>query len=120
MARGQGSLTDLLVVEHVSRQKLFLREGYRVLQPGGCFCFNAPNRFNIFGPEPHVNLWGVGFMPRRWMPAYVRLFKGMDYTDKRLPSYRELRRMLHPGLYGSGAVRHDRPQHQLRGRPDAG
>lgn len=89
------------VVEHVPRQKLFLSEGYRVLQPGGCFCFNSPNRYNVFGPEPHVNLWGVGFMPRQWMPAYVKLFKGMGYTGKRLLSYLELRSMLRqtPGLH---------------------
>ncbi len=88
------------VVEHVPQQKLFLSEGYRVLQPGGYFCFNSPNRYNIFGPEPHVNLWGVGFMPRQWMPAYVKLFKGMGYTGKRLLSYLELRSMLRqtPGL----------------------
>jgi ubiquinone/menaquinone biosynthesis C-methylase UbiE len=82
------------VVEHVPQQSAFLREGYRVLAAGGCFCFNSPNRYNIFGPEPHVNLWGVGFMPRRWMPAYVRWFKGMGYTGKRLLSYLELRRLL--------------------------
>jgi SAM-dependent methyltransferase len=84
--------TDL--VEHVPQQTAFLREGYRVLAAGGCFCFNSPNRYNIFGPEPHVNLWGVGFMPRRWMPAYVRRFKGMAYAGKRLLSYLELRRLL--------------------------
>jgi SAM-dependent methyltransferase len=49
------------VVEHVPQQSAFLLEGYRVLAAGGCFCFNSPNRYNIFGPEPHVNLWGVGF-----------------------------------------------------------
>jgi SAM-dependent methyltransferase len=88
------------VVEHVPQQKLFLSEGYRVLQPGGYFCFNSPNRYNVFGPEPHVNLWGVGFLPRRWMPAYVKRFKGMDYTGKRLLSYLELRSLLRqtPGL----------------------
>ncbi|MCS6861159.1 MAG: methyltransferase domain-containing protein [Abditibacteriales bacterium] len=86
------------VVEHVPQQRLFLSEGYRVLQPGGYFCFNSPNRYNIFGPEPHVNLWGVGFLPRAWMPAYVKLFKGMGYTGKRLLSYLELRAMLHQTL----------------------
>jgi ubiquinone/menaquinone biosynthesis C-methylase UbiE/uncharacterized protein YbaR (Trm112 family) len=89
------------VVEHVPRQRLFLSEGYRVLQKSGYFCFNSPNRYNVFGPEPHVNLWGVGFLPRAWMPAYVKLFKGMGYTGKRLLSYLELRYMLRqtPGLH---------------------
>jgi ubiquinone/menaquinone biosynthesis C-methylase UbiE len=84
------------LVEHLQRPLAFVREAYRVLAAGGCFCFNSANRFNIFGPEPHVNLclWGVGFMPRRWMPAYVRRFKRMGYSGKRLFSYPELRRML--------------------------
>jgi ubiquinone/menaquinone biosynthesis C-methylase UbiE/uncharacterized protein YbaR (Trm112 family) len=90
------------VVEHVPQQRLFMSEGYRALKSGGAFCFNSPNRYNIFGPEPHVNLWGVGFMPRSWMPAYVRLFKQMGYEGKRLLSLMELRFMLSQTLFGSG------------------
>jgi len=82
------------VIEHIENQKQFLKEAYRVLQLNGYFYFNSPNRFNIFGPEPHVNLWGVGFLPRKLMPKYVRLLKGVDYKGKRLLSYFELSHLL--------------------------
>jgi len=82
------------VIEHIRDQEKFLVEAYRVLQKGGHFYFNSPNRFNIFGPEPHVRLWGVGFLPRRWMGKYVKFLKGVNYKGKRLLSYFELLIML--------------------------
>ena len=51
------------------------------------------NRFSI-APEPHVHLWGVGFLPRSWMPAYVRWRRGLAYDKHHLLSIFEVRRFL--------------------------
>ncbi len=93
------SATD--VIEHMANQEIFLKEARRTLRNGGYFYFNSPNRFNIFGPEPHVRVWGVGFLPRRYMSKWVKIFKGVDYKGKRLLSYFELRRLLRKN-YGNG------------------
>jgi ubiquinone/menaquinone biosynthesis C-methylase UbiE len=82
------------VIEHVSSQATVLTEANRVLGPGGVFWFTSPNRFYLYGPERHVMLWGVGFMPRRWQNAYVKLRKGVPYQGKRLLSRAELIRLL--------------------------
>ncbi len=83
------------VIEHVIHgQEALVREIYRVLKAGGVGYFNSPNRYNLFGPEPHVRVWFVGFLPRRWMDAYVRRVRGVRYTSVRLLSYGELSRLL--------------------------
>ena len=82
------------VVEHMPDQRQFLAEARRVMAPGACFFFNSPNRFSLLSPEPHVRLWGVGWLPRRWMEPYVRWRLGKGYRGKRLLSLFELRRLL--------------------------
>ena len=87
------------VVEHLPDQARFLAEARRVLRPGGVFFFNSPNRFSLFSPEPHVRLWFMGWLPRRWMEPYVRWRLGKPYRSKRLLSLFELRRLLR-GTFG--------------------
>ena len=58
------------VIEHVASQRDTLAESYRVLIPGGRCILATPNRTSL-APEPHVGLWGVGFLPRAWMGRYV-------------------------------------------------
>ncbi len=60
------------VFEHVADQRATLDEAHRVLRLGGRMFLASPNRFSL-APEPHVGLWGVGYLPRaaRWAP-YVR------------------------------------------------
>jgi len=65
-----------------------------VLGSGGVFWFTSPNRFYLFGPEQHVLVWGVGFVPRRWQNAYVKMRKGVEYRGKRLLSRSELVELL--------------------------
>ncbi|MFQ5676866.1 MAG: class I SAM-dependent methyltransferase, partial [bacterium] len=82
-------------IEHIEdAQVAFLREVKRVLKPGGVFCFNSPNRFNLFTPEPHVKIWGLGFLPRAWMNPACRMIRGVEYHGKRLLSYFELKSIL--------------------------
>ena len=67
------------VIEHVADQAATLAEAHRVLRPGGRLFLASPNRFSL-APEPHVQVWGVGFLPRAWMAGYVRAVSG-----RRLP-----------------------------------
>lgn len=84
------------VLEHVFQINEVVAEAARVLKPGGCFVADSRNRFDLFFPEPHVQLRWVGLLPRRWANAYVRWRLGVSY-DKfgtRLLSYGDLRRAL--------------------------
>lgn len=92
-------VTAMNVIEHVDDQPGMLREINRVLTPSGVLFFDSPNRFSLM-PEPHVKLWGVGFLPRRWAEPYVRFRKGIGYEGKRLLSLFELRRLLRHAFEG--------------------
>ena len=81
------------VVEHVPDAPAFVDACHRVLRPGGTFWLATPNRFSLT-PEPHVRVWGVGFLPRAWAPAYVRRMRGVAYDDIRTLSSGELGRLL--------------------------
>lgn len=81
------------VVEHVERLESALAEVNRVTWTGGALACSTPNRFSL-APEPHVHLWGVGWLPRKYQSAYVRLRSGRDYGGTRLLSPRELGQML--------------------------
>ncbi|MFZ1819680.1 MAG: hypothetical protein WAU44_17245, partial [Nitrospira sp.] len=48
---------------------------------------------------PHVRVWGVGFLPRRWMNGYVKLVKGISYENIKVLSFMELRRLLNKCLF---------------------
>ena len=72
----------------------YLNEAKRVLQPGGAMVLNSPNRFSLVAPEPHVGLWGLGFLPRAWMNPVCKMLGKGGYTGKRLLSLPELRRLL--------------------------
>lgn len=83
------SVASVSLVEHVASAPAVLAESARVLAPGGRVFVWTSNRFSL-APEPHVRIWGVGFLPRRWMPAYVRWRRGLAYEKKHLLSRREL------------------------------
>ena len=86
-------VTCIEVLEHAAEQRQLLAELRRTLSPGGWLYLTTPNRFTL-GREPHVHLWGVGWLPRRWMDGYVRFRRGLPYTGKRNLSYGELSCML--------------------------
>lgn len=81
------------VIEHVPDAEALARNGYRVLAPGGVMWLSTPNRLSPT-PEPHVKLWGVGYLPRRFADGYVRRRRGIDYSDVNLLTARRLRRLL--------------------------
>ncbi|MBW8041929.1 MAG: methyltransferase domain-containing protein [Planctomycetes bacterium] len=90
-------LFDLVVanatLEHTRYQKKVISESNRVLRSPGKFFLSTPNRFSLT-VEPHVYIWGVGFLPRTWMHKYVKFRKGVDYKKIKLLSFFELKKVL--------------------------
>ncbi|HPD13591.1 MAG TPA: methyltransferase domain-containing protein [Planctomycetota bacterium] len=103
------SCFDLLnatdVIEHVQEPARLLAEARRVMRPGAVLFFNSPNRFSLLTREPHVKLWGVGWLPRRWMEPYVRWRRGRSYRGKHLLSLAELRALMRAAFGRSFAIR---------------
>jgi SAM-dependent methyltransferase len=88
-----GAVVALDVIEHVADLGPVLREIDRVAAPGAALAFSTPNRFSL-GAEPHVGVWGVGWLPRRLQPGYVQWRTGEPYTFARLLSAREALRLI--------------------------
>lgn len=80
-----GVVTALDVIEHVGDQAAMVREIDRVRRPGGKFHAATPNRYSV-GAEPHVGVWGVGWIPRTWQEGYVRRRTGLPHNSIRLLS----------------------------------
>ena len=89
-------------LEHCTSASDAVSESRRVLRPGGVLRARTVNRFSITR-EPHVGIWGVGFMPRRWADAYVKLWGGDGYQHHHPLSPREIRRAM--GRAGFARVR---------------
>lgn len=92
------AVVSLDVIEHVHDPDAYLSEVDRVLQPGGRAAFSTPNRFSLTA-EPHVFVWGVGWLPRPLQASYVRWRSGKSYSDTVLMSSfrlaQRLRRSTH-------------------------
>jgi SAM-dependent methyltransferase/rubredoxin len=86
-------VVSLDVIEHVDRPDVFLSEIDRVVRPGGRLALSTPNRFSL-SPEPHVMVWGVGLLPRRYQAPYVAWRSGKAYVSTCLMSSAELDRKL--------------------------
>ncbi|CAN5407783.1 hypothetical protein BH24GEM3_BH24GEM3_12450 [soil metagenome] len=85
---------SLGLLEHCARSDRVLSEARRVLQPGGMLRLRTHNRYSLL-PEPHVGVWGVGFVPRNRADRYVSWRSGQRYLHHRPLSRRELTRALH-------------------------
>lgn len=81
------------VIEHVPDARAFAVSCHRVLRPPGSMWLATPNRFSLTA-EPHVRLWGVGFLPRATAEGYVRRVRGISYEEIHTLSRRRLARTL--------------------------
>lgn len=88
-----GGVISLDVIEHVGDPGRYLEQIHRVLQPGGRAILTTPNRYSLTA-EPHVQVWGVGWVPRRWQEPFVRWCSGKDYRSTALLSRWELSRLI--------------------------
>jgi 2-polyprenyl-3-methyl-5-hydroxy-6-metoxy-1,4-benzoquinol methylase/uncharacterized protein YbaR (Trm112 family) len=91
------------VIEHVASQEGFAAASGELLRPGGLIFLATPNRFSL-GLEPHVRLWGVGFLPRGLARRYVRAVRKAPYDHVRLLSARALQRLFRGNGFGVEVV----------------
>jgi SAM-dependent methyltransferase len=92
------------VIEHVRDQAATLAEAHRVLRPRGKLILATPNRYSL-APEPHVGVWGVGYLPRQWMAPYVRWRRGIAFRAIRTMGLAEWNRMLRSSPFDKYAIR---------------
>ena len=81
------------VIEHVYDVPATLREANRVTGRRGHVALASPNRYS-FAAEPHVGMWGVGWLPQRWQARYVFWRSGQSYDHTRLISTWNLARLF--------------------------
>jgi SAM-dependent methyltransferase len=82
---------SLGTLEHCRDADRVAADSRRVLRRGGLLRVRTVNRYSLL-PEPHVGVWGVGMVPRRWADRYVRWRNGQRYLHHRPLSPRELAR----------------------------
>ncbi len=79
------AVVSLDVIEHVADPEVYLQEVNRVVEVGGRVALSTPNRFSLTA-EPHVSVWGVGWLPQRFQRDYVRWRSGKPYESTVLMS----------------------------------
>lgn len=60
------------MIEHVAEPDRVFCESCRLLKSDGFAWFPTPNRTSL-SREPHVGLFGAGWLPRKFTPVYCRL-----------------------------------------------
>ena len=81
------------VVEHIDDLPSAFAEASRVTRKGGVMACAIPNRYSL-APEPHVFIWGVGWLPRRYQIPFVQWRTGKPCSHTRLPNTMEVKRLL--------------------------
>jgi SAM-dependent methyltransferase len=81
------------VIEHVPDARALVAACHDVIRPGGAVWLSTPNRLSVT-PEPHVRVWGVGYLPRPLGKRLVRRVRGVPYDDIHTLSVFGLRRTL--------------------------
>lgn len=81
------------VIEHIEALSAALAEVSRVIRKGGVLACRTPNRYSL-AAEPHVFVWGVGWLPRRYQRRFVRWRSGRAYPQTWLLSPAEVRGII--------------------------
>jgi SAM-dependent methyltransferase len=84
---------SLDVIEHVDDRATYLREIDRVTVAGGHVALSTPNRYSLTA-EPHIFVWGVGWLPGSLQKRYVKWRTGRNYDHTRLLSTGQAARLL--------------------------
>jgi SAM-dependent methyltransferase len=79
------------LVEHLEHIPTALREWHRVAKPGARLILISPNRYSLLS-DPHVGLWGLGWLPRGVQAGYVRRLRDCAWPV-RTRSAREVGRL---------------------------
>jgi ubiquinone/menaquinone biosynthesis C-methylase UbiE/uncharacterized protein YbaR (Trm112 family) len=88
------TITAIDVVEHVHDTEAVFSELFRVSAPAARTLCATNNRYAPL-PDPHVGVWAVGYVPRRWQPAYVAILRrGLHVYNVRMRSAAELNRLF--------------------------
>jgi len=91
------------VIEHTPKQVELMIEAYRVLANNGALFLATPNRWSLT-PEPHVKVWGVGFLPRAWRAPYVRLVRKVPYEKVITLNYFDARALIAQTQFGKWKI----------------
>ena len=99
------AIVSLDVIEHVGDQRRYLVEIDRIAADGATLALATPNRFSL-AAEPHVRVWGVGWLPTRFQARYVFARSGRAYEFVRLLSVPGLAALLrrHTHFHGRFVV----------------
>jgi ubiquinone/menaquinone biosynthesis C-methylase UbiE len=97
------TITSIDTVEHLGDACAAMQEAYRVATVGARGLWATNNRYAPV-PDPQVHLWGVGWLPRAWQPAYVaRRRNDLHRYQIRMRSAWEMDRLVrHGGFSCSG------------------
>ena len=85
---------SLGLLEHCRDADAVMRDCCRVLIAGAPLHLRTSNRFTLLR-EPHVGVWGVGWIPRRWADPYVHWRNGERYLHHWPKGPGEIRRAMH-------------------------
>lgn len=75
-------------LEFIPDQEKSFAESARTLDENGILHINSVNRYSI-AKDPYAYLWGIGFLPRRWQPRYVRWRRDASYENIKTLSFRD-------------------------------
>ena len=88
-----GRVVSMGLLEHVPDLTRVIGEAARSLDSRGQLHLRTTNRYSLL-PEPHVNVWGVGFVPARFADRYVTWRNGERYQHLHPTSAAPLRRAM--------------------------
>ena len=93
-------VTAISLLEHTRDARATIADCARVCDDSARLFVVSTNRFSL-APEPHVRIWGLGFLPRRWMPRIVWWRRRLSYDKLHLLSLAEVRRLLDESGFSS-------------------